>query len=71
MTTREQQPYKRPHQPIAHLMLVGTERLYDRLHYLPSLRMFSGNKQLLSICKDFGMEIPSPLSGRKSTYQTV
>src|SRR5665213_3059106 len=32
--------------------------LYDRLHYLPSLSRLSGNKQLLSICKDLGMEIP-------------
>ena len=32
--------------------------LYDRLHYLPSLTRLSGNKQLLQICKDLGMEIP-------------
>lgn len=32
--------------------------LYDRLHYLPSLTRLSGNKQLLQICRDLGIEIP-------------
>ena len=32
--------------------------LYDRLHYLPSLSRLSGNKQILSLCQQLGLEQP-------------
>lgn len=32
--------------------------LYDRLHYLPSLSRLSGNKQLLALCRELGLNIP-------------
>jgi hypothetical protein len=32
--------------------------LYDRLHYLPSLSRLSGNKQLLAVCRELGLEVP-------------
>lgn len=33
--------------------------LYDRLHYLPSLSRLSGNRQILKLCLDLGMKVPS------------